>query len=264
MADEQTRVHRLERFRGIAPADARARILAQATDEQRRAAADVLLDNDGDAAALAPQVHQLWDERLVPYEYHLRTRTRPSRGAVELAEPDPAWTAQAQRLIARIAVACGPKALRIDHIGSTAVPGLPAKDVIDLQITVADLGIADELREPLAEAGFPVVSHIATDDPKPGTDPARWAKRLHANADPGRPVNLHVRIDGWPGQVFALVFRDWLRSDASAGAEYLRVKREAEAKAAGLTGSEAIAAYLSVKEPWFEAVYPRVLCWAQR
>lgn len=259
----ETRVHRLEEFRGVARADALSRISAQATDEQRRAVADVLLDNSGAPEDLAPQVSALWDERLVPFERNLRTRTMPPRGAVELAAPDPAWPAQAQRLIARLALACGAAALRIDHIGSTSVPGLPAKDVIDIQITVADLDTADGLRDALENAGFPRLAPL-TDDPKPGTDPALWAKRIHGNADPGRRANVHLRVDGWPGQRFALAFRDWLRAEPAAREEYLAVKRKAEASAAGLVDKAAIEAYLDVKTPWFDEVYPRVPAWAEQ
>jgi len=263
MADVDTRVRRLGEFRGIAREDALARIAAQATDEQRRAAADVLLDNSGAPQELEPQVHRLWEERLVPFERNLRARTRSPRGAMRLTAPDPDWPAQAQRLIGRLALVCGSAARRIDHIGSTAVPGLPAKDVIDIQITVADLEAADALQDPLQDAGFPRMEYL-TDDPKPGTDPAVWAKRVHVNADPGRAVNVHVRVEGWPGQVFALTFRDWLRADAAAREEYLVVKCKAEASAAGLTGPEAVEAYLDVKTPWFDEVYAQVLAWAER
>ncbi|MBO0855049.1 MAG: dephospho-CoA kinase [Nocardia sp.] len=265
MADERLRVHRLERFRGIAPDDARARIRSQATDDQRRAAADVLLDNNSDAEALAPQVARLWQERLVPFERNLRTRTPARRPAeIQLAEPDPEWADQAQRLIGRLWVACGADAKRIDHIGSTAVGGLPAKDVIDIQVTVADMAAADELRDRLADAGFPRWDGFESDTAKPtaadpsGTDTTAWRKRLHGNADPARIANIHVRAQGSPGQRFALDFRDWLRADADARAEYLEVKRRAEAAAAGCDGEAATKAYLSVKEAWFATVYDRV------
>ncbi len=260
-AEVETRVRRLEEFRGVAHADALARIKAQATDEQRRAAADVLLDNNADAEALEPRVRALWDDRLVPFEHNLRTRTRPERGAVRLVPADPDWAPAAQRLIARLAVACGGSAVRIDHIGSTAVPGLPAKDVIDIQITVADLDVADALREPLEQAGFPRIAEYDHDDPKPGTDPARWGKRIHVSADAGRRANVHVRVDGWPNQRFALSFRDWLRAEPAAREEYLAVKQKAEAAAAGLSGERAIQAYLDVKTPWFDEIYPRVREW---
>ncbi|KZM73627.1 dephospho-CoA kinase [Nocardia terpenica] len=258
LAETETRIRRLTEFRGIDRDDALARIRAQATDEQRRAAADVLLDNNGDAAALEPQVRRLWEERLVPFEHNLRARTRgPERPRP--TSPDPEWGPVAQRLIGRLAVVCGAGARRIDHIGPTAVPGLPARDVIDIQITVAALDAADALREPLEQAGFPRIEEFAPDDPAPGADPGRWGKRVHGTADPGRAATVHLRVDGWPNQRFALAFRDWLRADPGAREEYLAVEKKAEAATAGLTGEAATQAYLGVRNPWLAEVYPRVL-----
>ncbi|MBF6195703.1 MULTISPECIES: dephospho-CoA kinase [Nocardia] len=267
--DAETRIRRLVEFRGVAEADARARISAQATDDQRRAVADVLLDNSGAPGAVEAEVRRLWTERLVPFERNLRAGTPARRGDIRLVPADPEWSAQAQRLIARLWVACGAAAARIDHVGSTSVPGLPAKDVIDLQITVADLAAADGLRDAIAAAGFPARPEATQDNPKPtpqdpaGVNTALWSKRFHQSADPGRLANVHVRVDGSPGQQYALLLRDWLRADAGARAEYLAVKREGEAKAAGLTGAEATVAYLGVKEPWFDAAYPRALAWRE-
>ncbi|WP_280293620.1 dephospho-CoA kinase [Nocardia abscessus] len=265
--DAETRIRRLVEFRGVVESDARARISAQATDEQRRAVADVLLDNSGAPGTVEAEVRRLWAERLVPFERNLRAGTPARRKEIRLVPADPDWPAQAQRLIARLWVACGTAASRIDHVGSTSVPGLSAKDVIDLQITVADLAAADGLRDALGAAGFPVRPEVTQDNPKPtpqdpaGIDTALWVKRFHQNADPGRLANVHVRAEGSPGQQYALLLRDWLRADAGARAEYLAVKREGVAKAAGLTGAEATSAYLDVKEPWFDAAYPRALAW---
>ncbi|MFF3224269.1 dephospho-CoA kinase [Nocardia suismassiliense] len=268
--DAETRLRRLVEFRGVAEADARARIAAQATDEQRRAVADVLLDNSGAPAAIEGEVRRLWQERLVPFEHNLRAGTPARKKDIRLVPANPDWAVQAQRLIARLWLACGAAASRIDHIGSTAVPELPAKDVLDLQITVADLAAADGLRDALGAAGFPVRPEITEDCPRPtpqdpaGTDVTLWTKRYHQNADPGRLANVHVRVAGTPGQEYALLFRDWLRADAEARAEYLEVKRAAEAKATGLTGEAATIAYLDVKEPWFAAAYPRMQAWRDR
>ncbi|MFR9753562.1 dephospho-CoA kinase [Nocardia sp. 004] len=265
--DIETRIHRLVEFRGVDEADARARIAAQATDEQRRAVADVLLDNSGAPGEVEAEVHRLWTERLVPFEQNLRTGTSARRGAIRIVPPDPDWPAEAQRLIARLWIACGTTASRIDHIGSTAVPGLPAEDVLDLQITVADLAAADSLRDALGAAGFPCRPDITQDDPKPtsqdpaGIDTALWSKRFHQSADPGRLANVHVRVAGSPGQRYTLLIRDWLSADTDARAEYLAVKRAGEAAAAGLTGVAATSAYQKVEEPWFATAYPRALAW---
>lgn len=267
--DEAERIRRLVELRGMPEADARARIAAQARDDERRAVADVWLDNNGDEATLVQAVRSLWADRLAPFERNLRTRTPVRVGP----HPIPAredWSQQAQRLIARLAVVAGGAASRIDHIGSTAVPGLDAVDVVDLQITVPDLTAADSLTEPLAAAGFPRIEHVENEDPKPvysaggEADPAVWAMRLHGGADPGRPVHVHVRIDGWPGQQFALLLRDWLRADPDVAAEYAGLKREAAAAAAGLPDDEAAAAYYAAKSPWFDRAHHRAYEWAEK
>ncbi len=181
-AAEETRVRRLVEFRGVDEADARARIAAQATDEQRRATADVLLDNNGAEDAVIAAVHRLWEERLVPFERNLRTRTPVLPVDPPVVEANPEWAAQARRIIARLAVACAADASAIDHIGPTAVPGEPAEDIIDIRITVAGPGVADGLRDRLADIGFPVVSAARVAE----------GERLHANADPGRPARVLI------------------------------------------------------------------------
>lgn len=267
--DEEERVRRLVGSRGMPESDARARIAAQASDDQRRAVADVWLDNSGEPGSLDDVVHDLWANRLVPFEKNLRDGT-VVRALPELTPSDPSWPAQAERIIGRLSLVAGDRARRIDHIGSTAVPGLDAKDVIDIQITVEHLGVADDLAQDLAAAGFPRIEHIVADDPKPSylggeTDPAVWAKRIHGSADPGRRANIHIRVDGWPGQQFAILFRDWLRADASARAEYAELKVKAAARAAGIDDyASAIDAYLGVKTPWFDAAFHRAWEWAEK
>lgn len=185
-AAEETRLHRLVEFRGIDEADARARIAAQATDAQRRAVADVLLDNNGAGGAIDAAVHRLWEERLIPFEHNLRTRTPAPRPAESpVVEANPEWPAAARRIIARLAVACGADARSIDHVGPTAVAGKPAEDVLDIRIAVADAGVAEGLRDRLAEIGFPRADGAA----------ATGAELRHATADPGRPANVIVAAE---------------------------------------------------------------------
>ncbi|MBC7301068.1 MAG: dephospho-CoA kinase [Nocardia sp.] len=266
-AQEQTRLRRLVEHRGVDEADARARIAAQATDDQRRAVADVWLDNNGAPEVVREQVRELWARRLVPFERNQREGVRARAGYRLVTEPE--WDMQARRLIARLHLACGASAVRIDHVGSTAVHGLPAKDIIDIQVTVADMATAESLADALTAGGFPQATQVTHDNPKPspsdpaGTDLTLWGKRLHGNADPGRPANIHLRVQDSLGQRFALDLRDWLRVNESARAEYLAIKRGAELAAADLTGDAAGEAYYGVKEPWFDAVYPVVTEWAR-
>lgn len=266
--DEEERVRRLTESRGMPEADARARIASQASDEQRRAAADVWLDNSGPPDALAPVVEALWD-RLRQYADNVANSV-VVRVPPVLVPADPQWAEQGRRLVERLRFVCGEQAVRVDHIGSTAVPGLDAKDVLDIQVTVESLDAADALADRLAQAGFPRVEDVTADDPKPAygiggeADPALWDKRFHASADPGRPANLHLRVDGWPGQWFALAFRDWLRANADERADYLAVKRRAAAEAAGTDDVlAATSRYLEVKTPWFDGAHARVTAWAE-
>ncbi|MFD9704060.1 dephospho-CoA kinase [Lentzea sp. NPDC059081] len=242
-ADAGTRLERLVTSRGMGRQDAENRIAAQATDEQRRAVADVWLDNTGEV----PDVSALWD-RLVGFEKNVRTASYAS-GSPVVVPYDDTWPAQAQRIARRISLAAGGR--HVEHIGSTSVPGLAAKDVLDFQLAVDDMDSADSLREALGQAGFPYVGPYV-DTPRGEGD---WSKRLHAGADPGRRVNLHLRVEGAANWRWATGFRDWLRSDAAAREEYAALKLElSERFAADADGF----AYGEAKEPWMVAAAARV------
>lgn len=265
-ADVEVRVKRLIEYRGFSEEDARARIAAQATVEQRQAVADVWLDNSGDADDLEQRARALWQDRIIPFAQNVQDR-QPAQVAPHVVPSDPLWRDQASRIVARLNTACGHRALRIDHIGSTAVPGLDAKDVIDIQVTVDSLDTADELSEALLTAGYPRVESVTGDNAKPDgrssvpgfdrvNDPSFWCKRFHGSADPGRPTNLHIRVDGYPNQQFALLFVDWLKANPDVQHDYLALKRTAE------TQARTTAAYADVKEPWLVDAYQRAWAWA--
>lgn len=257
-ADAEVRLARLVTDRGMPEADARSRIAAQAGDDERRAAADVWLDNAGSEADLEATVDTLWGERLVPFEENIRQRRAVHAGPLRLADADPWWAATGARLAARVDAAAGPSGRGTTHIGSTSVPGLPAKDVIDLQLGVESLAAADALRPALEVAGFPCWPGYHHDRPKPPGAP-RWPKRLHGSADPGRPVHLHVRVLDSPGWRYAQLIPAWLRADPGARTEYLALKRAA---AEQFTGDPDSARYVEVKEPWFDGAHPRAERWA--
>lgn len=250
-ADQEERVRRLVGSRGLSEDDARARIAAQASDDERRAVADVWLDNSGAPADLVAAVDVLWDGRILPFEENMRLR-RAVRSGAGLVEPDPSWAAAGTRIAARVAAAAGERGRGVSHIGSTAVPGLPAKDVIDLQLGVDSPADADALRDRLSNAGFPACPDVDHDDSRPSGS-APWPERYHGGADPGRPVHVHIREVGSPGWRYALLFRDWLRADPDARAEYLAAERDAAGHRR---------AYAEATEPWFVAAAPRIDAWA--
>lgn len=250
-ADADVRLRRLTGQRGMDESDARARIAAQATEEQRREVADVWLDNSGSPGALVERARELWYQRIVPFAHNVATAT-PAADPQGLVAADPTWPAQAARIRARLNTTCGHRAVRIDHIGSTAVPGLDARDIIDVQITVASMETADDLAADLLAAGYPRVGAITADAALDGSDALssqrfQWPKRFHASGDPGRPTHVHLRVDGEPSQRFALLFVDWLTANPAARQDYLAVKRSGDPQAV---------------RRWFIEAHPRAGLWA--
>ena len=108
MAPETERLRRIVADRGMTEDEARARIAAQASDADRVAAADVLLDNFGEPGAVVAAVERLWGERLLPFEANARAgRPAPRPEHLPVVGPDPAWPAVAARLAARVTRAVG-------------------------------------------------------------------------------------------------------------------------------------------------------------
>lgn len=261
-ASEATRLERLVHQRGMPEQDARARMATQATDEERRLAADGWVDNDGDWSATEAQVRALWHNRLVPFNENLLTGTRsrrPERNAI--VEPDPTWPAKAARLVARVEHALGNRALTVDHIGSTAVPRLIAKDVIDLQVGVRALEDADDTRfvAALTGAGFLLVPHVAQDDIHGvSPEPRQWQKRFFGSTDPARVTHVHVREVGSAGWRFALLFRDWLRTEPLVRERYAVEKRRL------LAADPRTDSYTERKAEWFSTAYGECMQWGRR
>ncbi|WP_338695964.1 GrpB family protein [Streptomyces sp. Q6] len=176
---------------------------------------------------------------------------------------DPAWEAGGRRLCAELTAALGPLAVRVDHIGSTSVPGMAAKDVYDVQVSVADLdAAADAFETPLAVLGFvrsPYLRDHVPAEREGREDPADWAKRYWSRRTADAPhVNLHVRRVGSPNERLALLFRDWLRATPQAVPAYARFKYVL-AGAVADTGT-----YADVKDPVVDLVVVVAEQWAER
>lgn len=245
----EVRVARLVASRGMAEEDARARAASQASDAERRDAADVVLANDGAPEDLEPVVDRLWRERLVPFEEGLRLgRRAPRSPTAVLVPPDPTWPAQAARVLARVRRVAGERALSVDHVGSTAVAGLPAKDVLDVQVVVDDLVTARRVAEDLRAAGL-VQPPGEWEDELPGG--GRAPKAFAANADPGRAVNCHVRAPGAPARD-AVALRDHLQAHPAERDAYAALKSRLAAEP-----HASVDEYAARKGPWIRAALRR-------
>ena len=171
-----------------------------------------------------------------------------------IVEYDPRWPAQFELEAERLRHLLGGQVLRIDHIGSTSVPGLAAKDVIDVQITVAALD-KRALVAPLSSLGYHFWDIDTCDHVPPGrTDTAEEWSKLYFSEPPGqRPTHVHVRQAGWLNQRYALLFRDYLRRHPDKAADYESLKRHL----AGRFGGDDAAsreAYASAKSCFIDAV----------
>jgi GrpB-like predicted nucleotidyltransferase (UPF0157 family) len=171
---------------------------------------------------------------------------RPSpRSPIAIVEPDPAWPAQYAELAERVRGALGNDVLDLEHVGSTSVPGLPAKPIIDIDLTVADS--RDEARyvPPLEAAGFEL--HIR--------EPSWHEHRCFASTRRPR-CNLHVWSPDSPEAVRHRMLRDWLREHADDRERYAAAKR-ASADATNADGG-AIMDYNRRKEPVIREILDRV------
>ncbi|QHC69215.1 GrpB family protein [Rathayibacter sp. VKM Ac-2801] len=144
----------------------------------------------------------------------------PTPSAIEVVEYDPEWPTIAERVVRGLRAALGLRALRIEHVGSTAVPGLAAKPVIDLDLTVADPGDERGWLPPLQEAGYVLTVR----------EPWWHEHRLLQRRSGEHPaVNLHVFGPDSPESVKHAVFREWLRADPADRELYAEAKRSAAA-----------------------------------
>jgi GrpB-like predicted nucleotidyltransferase (UPF0157 family) len=167
------------------------------------------------------------------------------------------WRDEFKAISRDVRKALGSMALRVDHIGSTAVPGLAAKDIIDIQVTVPRLHVAIE--HSLKEAGFRRVERIARDHVPPGFSGAEeeWEKWFFKAAADRRPTNLHIRMAGRANQRYALLFRDYLRAHGDVAEAYARVK-----VALAQHHADDIEAYCDIKDPVCDVIMSGAEAWA--
>jgi dephospho-CoA kinase len=220
-------------------------------------ATDGRCDADALADPAAEQIDSLWQRRLVPFEANLRTgRRAPRRQQAVLADPDATWPRQARRLTDRLLFSAAAKIIRVDHIGSTSVPGLPAKQLIDIQVVVADLQAAEHVAEATRRSGFVRVPGRWFGTDQQGVD---HPEEVVVDADPGRPVNINIRPVTAPIWRETLLFRDWLQGHDDERNAYAELKRGL-AQRPGRNVDD----YSTDKMPWISDALSRAGQWAAR
>ncbi len=175
---------------------------------------------------------------------------------VEIVTYHPGWPAEFIRIASDIRAALGPLALRIDHIGSTSVPNLSAKDVIDVQITVASLD--DNVVAAMNRIGYTRTDGNFSDHVPPGApnESIQWEKFFFRPPPGHRRSNTHMRIAGRANQRYPLLFRDYLRVHPATAAAYAELKRRL---AEFLRNTDD---YPDVKDPAVDLIYLAAEEWA--
>lgn len=177
---------------------------------------------------------------------------------IEIVEYRSSWPDEFQKAAAPIRRALGRTAIAIHHIGSTSVPGLAAKDLIDIQVTVDELG--DPVIGPMLAAGFDFRSQLPMDHRPPGAvvhdDELR--KNTFCERQRDRRTNIHVRRNGAFNQRYAVLFRDYLRDNPEARDAYGHLKMTL----AGLFPDD-VDSYYAIKDPAIDMLMAGANLWAE-
>jgi GrpB-like predicted nucleotidyltransferase (UPF0157 family) len=142
----------------------------------------------------------------------------PHNATVLLVEYDPLWPRLFDREEARIRGALGDRALVLEHVGSTSIPGMAAKPRIDIILGVTDSALEQDYVPQLESAGYVLTIR----------EPDWHEHRLLRGPD--TDINLHVLTAGHPEVERMIGFRDWLRTHPDDFARYLVTKRELSAR----------------------------------
>lgn len=174
---------------------------------------------------------------------------------ITIEPPSPAWPADFAALRQAVMRAAPPGAV-IHHIGSTAVPGLVAKDVIDIQLTVDKLTNVNGAA--LEAQGFTERLGRQLDHLPPQLDLPEADLRKRFFRSTGRPANLHVREQGRFNQRFPLLCRDFLRAHPTAAGAYGLIKQQLAQRFAN-----DMEAYYDIKDPVFDIIIDGANDWAK-
>ncbi len=176
---------------------------------------------------------------------------------IEIMDYQESWTAEFQAIASVLRQGLGQLAKRIDHIGSTSVPGLAAKDIIDIQITVAALD--DQVISAMNALGYRHPEGIWRDHVPPGFvgPDMHWQKFFFRAPHGQRPTNTHVRVQGRANQRYPLLFRDYLRAHPATAKAYSQLKHRLAKHLAD------IEMYSYIKDPAVDLIYFPAEKWAE-
>lgn len=150
-----------------------------------------------------------------------------------------AWAEAFESEAGALRQALGARAIRIDHVGSTAVPGLAAKPVIDIQVSVESLALLETFQAALAPLGYRFVSYDEEDSGYPWfAKPGEWPSTHH----------VHLCVAGDELEARHLAFRDCLRTNPEQARRYEALKRKLAAEYEGTTLSSVVSYSLAKSE----------------
>lgn len=175
---------------------------------------------------------------------------------IEIVPYKESWPSDFEILARAIAQQLAGLYTGIHHIGSTSVPGLGAKDVIDIQVTVPHL--SEQIIGRLQEIGIVWLSHITGDHRPPGQNDipdVELSKWIFQATQPR--ANIHVRIGGYYNQRYPLLCRDYLRANPNAAKAYEVVKKNLSKYFADDAN-----AYYDIKDPVFDIIMAGAELWA--
>jgi GrpB-like predicted nucleotidyltransferase (UPF0157 family) len=175
---------------------------------------------------------------------------------VEIIPYKPSWPDEFRQIASGMRRGLGDLALRIDHIGSTSVPELPAKDIIDVQITVAALD--DRVISAMTAIGYELADGNSSDHLPPNAveTATEWEKFFFRPPPGQRRMNTHMRVQGRANQRYPLLFRDYLRTHPATAAAYAELKRRLAQHLADWH------MYPDVKDPAVDLIYLAAEEWA--
>ncbi|HEX2594511.1 MAG TPA: GrpB family protein [Rhizomicrobium sp.] len=173
---------------------------------------------------------------------------KPEIVAVELLPPSPEWAETAAHETARLKAALGNALVTVHHIGSTSIPGILAKPIVDMIPIVTDLSALDAREDAIRALGYRWMGEFGL--------PGRRYCSLNDPVTNKRKVQLHCYAEGDPSVTRHLAFRDYLRAHHAIAKEY-----EAEKVRAASVRSDDANAYNDQKNDWIKRVEQDALSW---